>query len=67
MICFTLQYSADIWQMGFSSGKCYLVNITNKKQPLKHCYYLQGEEIKSVPNAKYLGVVIDEYLSFMIM
>ena len=31
---------------------------------MKHCYYLQGEEIKSVPHAKCLGVVIDEHLSF---
>ena len=25
---------------------------------------MQGEKIKSVPHAKYLGVVIDEHLSF---
>ena len=53
-----------IWQMNFNLGKCELVRITNKKHPLKYCYCLQGEQIKSVPNAKYLGIVINERLSF---
>ena len=49
---------------GLYLGKYELVRITSKKHPLKHCYYLQGEQIKSVPNAKYLGIAIDEHLSF---
>ena len=55
---------ADSWQMAFNLGKCYLVRVTNKKRSLKHCYRLQGEEIKSVSHAKYLSAVIDEHLSF---
>ena len=51
----------DSWQMAFNLGKCKLVRVTNKKYPLKHCYNLQGEQIKSVPDAKYLGVIIDEH------
>ena len=52
--------------MDFNLGKCEfnLVRIKNKKHLLKNCYYLQGEQIKSIPIAKYLGVVIDEHLSF---
>ena len=50
--------------MTFNLSKCELVRVTNKKHPLEHCYYLQGEQVKLVPHAKYLGVVIDEHLSF---
>ena len=32
--------------------------------PLRHCYYMQEEQIKSVSHTKYLGVIIDEHLSF---
>ena len=42
-------------------GKCELVRITNKKYPLKYRYCLQDKQIKSVPNVKYLGIVIDVY------
>ena len=55
---------ADNWQMTLNLSKCKLVRVTNKKHPLKHCYYLRAEQIKSVPHAKYLSVVIDEHLSF---
>ena len=56
---------ADNCQMTFDLSKCELVRVTNKKHPLEHCYYLQAEQIKSVPHAKYLGVVIDEHLAIM--
>ena len=54
----------DTWQMDFNLE---FVKITNKKHALKHCYYLQGEQIKSEPNAKYRGVVIDEHLLYHLM
>ena len=50
--------------MTFNLDKCKLVRVTNKKHPLKLFYHLQGKQIKSVPHAKYLGVVIDKHLSF---
>ena len=46
----------------FNLSKCELVQVTNKKHPMEHSYYLQGEQIKSVPHTKYLGVIIDEHL-----
>ena len=49
---------AESWKMTFNLSKCELVRVTNKKHPLEHSYYLQGEQIKSVPHAKYLGVSI---------
>ena len=55
---------AESWQMTFNLSKCELVQVTNKKHPLEHSYYLQGEQIKSVPHAKYLGIIIDEHLTF---
>ena len=39
---------AESWQMTFNLSKCELVRVTNKKHPLEHSYYLQGEQIKSV-------------------
>ena len=47
---------AESWQMTFNLSKCELVRVTNKKHPFEHSYYLQGEQIKSVPHAKYLGI-----------
>ena len=55
---------AESWQMTFNLSKCELVQVTNKKLWDIASACLQGEQIKSVPHAKYLGVIIDEHLTF---
>ena len=55
---------AEDWQMSFNLSKCELIRISNKRYPLRHCYYIREEPITPVHHGKYLGVVIDERLSF---
>ena len=55
---------AKTWQMTFNLSKCELLRITNKQNPSRYCYHMDGEEVRSVPNAKYLGVILDEHLTF---
>jgi len=55
---------ANIWQMTFNLAKCELLCITNKKNPSKYCYSLNGENVRGVPHTKYLGVILDEHLTF---
>ena len=40
------------------------MQILNKIYPLRHCYHMQEEQIKPVYQEMYLGVVIEECLSF---
>ena len=49
---------ANTWQMTF---KYELLHITNKKNLLE---YLNGENVRNVPHTKYLGVILDENLTF---
>ena len=42
----TLNQWAINWQMSFNLCKCELIQITNKKHPPRHCYYMQEEHIK---------------------
>ena len=46
------------------STKCEMIRISNKKNPIVGNYYIQNHPIKVVTHAKYLGVTIDEHLSF---
>ena len=55
---------AKTWQMTFNLSKCELLRITNKQNPSRYCYHMDGEEVRSVPNAKYLGAILDEHLTF---
>ena len=48
------QWAKD-WQRLFNLSKCELIRISNKRCPLRHCYHMQEELIKSVHHRKYLG------------
>ena len=52
------------WQMIFNPKKCEFLRITNKKNPIPHTYYIDNCQIDEVSNAKYLGVVIDQHLTW---
>ena len=50
--------------MLFNSQKCEFLRVTNKKYPILMQYNIQGETIREVTHAKYLGVTIDQHLSW---
>ena len=59
-----LQKWADTWLMTFNPTKCEFIRVNHKKHPRICDYYIQNHLIKAVTHAKYLGVTIDEHLSF---
>ena len=60
----TLEEWAITWKMLFNSQKCEFLRVTNKKYPILMQYNIQGETIREVTHAKYLGVTIDQHLSW---
>ena len=50
--------------MLFNPTKCESICISNKKNLIVGDYFIQKTPIRSVSNVKYLGVTIDERLSF---
>ena len=60
----TLQDWANKWLMVFNPTKCELIRITNKRNRQLSDYYIQNTLIKANSQVKYLGVTIDEHLTF---
>ena len=60
----TLQIWEKKWKMEFHPGKCQLLRITNKKNPITSPYFIHGIPISETDSAKYLGVIIDSTLNF---
>ena len=52
------------WQARFNLGKCEHIRITNSKNQILSTYTIQNTIIQSVPNVTYLGVTINEHLSW---
>ena len=52
------------WGMDFNVTKCDVISITNKRQINTENYYLNGTELKRKRTIKYLGVTIDNKLTF---
>ena len=50
--------------MDFNPLKCGFLRITNKKNPTDYCYYIGNSIIKQVAHSKYLGVTINEKLTW---
>ena len=61
---FTLENWANTWQIKFNPSKCIHVAITRKKTSIKHCYQIHSQQIQQSNSAKYLGVVIDQHLTW---
>ena len=55
---------AHKWQMHFNPRKCEFLRITNKKTFLSFSYYINGCQIQEVSHARYLGVILDQHLSW---
>ena len=52
------------WGMKFNTVKCVQMTVTNKKKPIIYKYHLDTNELLRKDNIKYLGVFIDNKLSF---
>ena len=50
--------------MEFNVKKCEHLRITNKRCPIIYSYFLGNSAITEVPHTKYLGVTIDQKLSW---
>ena len=52
------------WQMMFNPDKCEVIHITNKRKPTCASYNLHGQTLLQTNKAKYLGVTIDNKLTW---
>ena len=52
------------WQMLFNPDKCEHIRITNKRNIIQTSYNIHGHTLKETTQAKYLGVTIDNKLSW---
>ena len=60
----TIEQWALRWQARFNPGKCEHIRITNTKNSILSTYTIQSTIIQAVPNVTYLGVTINEHLSW---
>ena len=59
-----LQEREKDWQMMFNPDKCEHIRITNKRNIIQTSYNIHGQTLKETTQAKYLGVTIDNKLSW---
>ena len=50
--------------MSFHLEKCQLIRVTKKKKKIITNYLIHGENLTQTNNAKYLGVTINDKLSW---
>jgi len=57
-----LQAWQDRWLMEFNVSKCYIMRITNKKEPPTSTFSFCGQVLQEVTSHPYLGVELDSKL-----
>ena len=69
--CLSLQKDLDTlyswarkWRMQFNASKCHVLQITRKKSIITHDYSLGQDTLTVVPSHPYLGIEIDNKLSW---
>ena len=60
----TLEQWSIKWKIIFNPSKCEYLKITNKTHSIASHYHIQHHTIKEVSHAKYLGVIIDQHLTW---
>ena len=56
----TLQNWAMKWQMIFKPEKCFVMNITNRRNPFIFTYSMSDTPLSVVRSWNYLGAIIDD-------
>ena len=59
-----LEQWEEKWQMKFNVDKCHLLVVSTKKTPHHTSYKLHGKDLERVSKAKYLGVELNEKLTW---
>ena len=54
----------DKWQLSFNSDKCNVLRVTRSTKQIDTEYTLHGQILKQLDSAKYLGVTIEQKLSW---
>ena len=60
----TLQAWVHKWNMSFNSAKCKFLRVSNKQSILSFPYTIQDTAIRKVTQAKYLGVTLNNKLTW---
>ena len=63
----SLKQWAKKWSIVFNPAKCEFLRVSNKSNNVLTCYCIQGKEVKHTTSSKYLGVTIDEYLTWNVI
>jgi hypothetical protein len=50
--------------MSFNPDKCEVLRITNKRNKIMANYYIHGQQLQIIDNAKYLGLTISKNFSW---
>ena len=53
--------------MEFNTDKCKIFTVTNKKNIIKHQYKMEKSKLKNVKQEKYLVVIINNKLSWLLL
>ena len=60
-----IQWWANKWKMCFNPNKCQLnIRVFNIKHSIISQYTIYNEVVQCVPHVTYLGVTIDQHLSW---
>ncbi|MCG8048052.1 MAG: hypothetical protein JAY75_12610 [Candidatus Thiodiazotropha taylori] len=52
------------WDMEFNPSKCTVIHVTRSNDPVPSQYTLYGQVLESVTSSKYLGVTINDHLTW---
>ena len=55
---------APAWQMRFNEKKCYILQISNKKDKKRHVYSMNGIQLEVCSHNPYLGVELQDDLKW---
>ena len=55
----------ETWQMKFHPQKCSILRVTRSQTQIIYDYKLHGHTLKTETNSKYLGVIINNQLSWI--